>query len=314
MWMWWGAVALGLWLAAHKYSALMRFSLGNTCLHLFIGTSVVALHLFCLQLTLHAGFHWQAWRDAYSSINYLTLSRFGAELMIYGFIYGTSGALYLETERKHQAIEKLELEKQLSEAHLHTLQMQMEPHFLFNTLNALSSLVVQGRNEEASQTLIYLNNILRATLQRRAPEKVPFTEELRILESYLSIQRVRFMNRLEIKIDASEDALSGMIPCFLLQPLVENAIQHGIAPMTRGGRVETTVRKVGNHLWMRVKDNGRGFTAGTGSNTKGNGIGLRNVRERLAHFYPGCHSIEIGSPSEGGFEITIQIPFERYTS
>jgi len=99
--------------------------------------------------------------------------------------------------------------------------MQMEPHFLFNTLNALASLVTLGRNREASKTLEHLDAILRATLRRRAPEKVPFAEELRILESYLAIQQVRFAHRLQVKIDVTPEALEGLVPCFLLQPIVE---------------------------------------------------------------------------------------------
>ncbi len=115
------------------------------------------------------------------------MSSFGEDLIIYGFLFGFSGFLHLQAHRQKDALLKLELEKQLSEAQLKALQMQMEPHFLFNTLNAITSLMEQGNNSEAMTTLSHLNTILRRTLERRAPEKVPCAEELRVIESYLAI-------------------------------------------------------------------------------------------------------------------------------
>jgi sensor histidine kinase YesM len=186
--------------------------------------------------------------------------------------------------------------------------MQMEPHFLFNTLNALASLVAQGRNREASTTLEHIDTILRTTLQRRAPEKVPFAEELRVIESYLAIQQVRFAHRLQVKIEVSPEALEGLVPCFLLQPIVENAIQHGIAPLETGGLIETSVKRIGDTLWMQVRDNGCGLES---SLNKGHGIGMQNTRERLAYFYPNTHEFSAVAPPAGGYEVTIQIPYER---
>src|SRR6184192_3859439 len=117
---------------------------------------------------------------------------FGVEIILYGFIYGICAFVNSRMQTQHALVLKLEVERQLTQAQLKALQMQMEPHFLFNTLNALASLVAQGRNKEASKTLEHLDMILRTTLRRRAPEKVPFAEELRVIESYLAIQQVRF--------------------------------------------------------------------------------------------------------------------------
>jgi sensor histidine kinase YesM len=185
--------------------------------------------------------------------------------------------------------------------------MQMEPHFLFNTLNTITSLVAQQRNAEATRTLGHLNTILRTTLERKSPEKVPLVEELRLIKSYLAIQQARFGHRLAVRIEASEEALEGLIPCFLLQPIVENAIKHGISPMEAGGWIETEVKKVGGLLWMQVTDNGSG--AGTTS-TQGHGIGIQNIRERLSYFYPDAHQFAIEAPEAGGYQVTIQIPYE----
>jgi sensor histidine kinase YesM len=234
--------------------------------------------------------------------------RFGVELIIYGFIGGFCAFLYSRMQTQQALVQKLEVERQLTQAQLKALQMQMEPHFLFNTLNAITSLVAQKRNDEAMKTLGHLNKILRTTLERKAAEKVPFAEELEVIESYLAIQQIRFAGRLGVKINATAEALDGLVPCFLLQPIVENAIQHGIAPRAAGGSIETCVKRLGDKLWMQVRDDGCGPN---GSATKGHGIGMQNVRERLAYFYPGRYEFDAIAPIDGGYQVTIQIPYER---
>jgi sensor histidine kinase YesM len=307
MWSWWAGIAVGLWLLARWRPELLGFSVGTAAIQISVGGILSLLHIHLLQFTLRAGTYWPAWQEAYSSLNYVTLSRFGSDLIVYGFVFGISGLLHQQSQRQHDVLQKLELKHQLSEAQLKALQMQMEPHFLFNTLNALASLVAQGKNPEASKTLTHLNKILRATLERRGPEKVPFAEELHLVESYLAIQKVRFSDRLDVRIEATSEALQAMVPCFLLQPIVENAVQHGIAAKAEGGLVETKVQRLGDKLWMRVRDNGRGPG---NPRTPGYGIGMRNTQERLAYFYPDAYEFAVAAPDEGGFEVTIQIPFE----
>ena len=309
MWLWWGCVAAAIWWWAQSKPQVLRFSGRMIFLHLALGCLLIGCHLVLMQGTLHLiGVFWHEWRETYAALNYLSLRRFGTEFMIYGLVFGISGLLNMQSEKQRDVMQKLELEKQLSQAQLKALQMQMEPHFLFNTLNAITSLVAHGMNQEAMKTLSHLNTILRVTLQRRVPEKVPFAEELRVIESYLSIQKVRFEGRLEVKIDATDEALDSLVPCFLLQPLVENAIQHGIAPLESGGCVETSVRRVGDRLRMEVRDNGCGPNV---SDTKGHGIGMQNIRERLAYFYPDAYEFEAVAPRGGGFEVRIEIPYER---
>lgn len=310
-WLWWGLVAFGMWAVAQKSPQFLRFSPRSILLQLLIGSVVCSAHLLVVQATWRGGLHWNQWIFTHPISDYLTLSSFGEDLIIYGFLFGFSGFLHLQEYRQRDTLLKLQLEKQLSEAQLKALQMQMEPHFLFNTLNAITSLMTQGKNSEAMTTLAHLNTILRRTLERRAPEKVPFSEELRVIESYLAIQKVRFARRLEVKIDVEADALNGLVPCFLLQPIVENAIQHGIAPMEEGGTVETEVRRVGEKLWMQVRDNGCGISD---SANKGHGIGIQNTRERLAYFYPDSYAFLTEAPAAGGYEVTIEIPYERATA
>jgi two-component sensor histidine kinase len=311
-WFWWVGVAITVWQLAKRWPELLHFSGRGMLLHLGIGCCVAALHLTLLQLTVWWDSRsWPIWGHAYGPIRMDSMARLGLDLILYGFIYGFSALLYAQHKTQQTLIQKLAVERQLSQAQLKALQMQMEPHFLFNTLNAITSLMVQGRNKEAIKTMTHLNTILRTTLQRKSPEKVPFVEELRIVESYLAIQQVRFAGRLDVKIDVTPEALDGLVPCFLLQPLVENAIQHGIAPLEAGGSIETNVKRVGDMLWMEVKDNGRGPID---SGTKGHGIGMQNIRERLAYFYPDAYAFNAVAPPGGGYKVTVQIPYERVTS
>ena len=308
-WIWWVVVTLVLWNLANRWAAAFKPSALTVMAHLGAACVLATAHLALLERTIwFASWYWPAWGRRYAAFCVVSLERFGVELVIYGFISGICAFLHSRMQTQQALVQKLEVERQLTQAQLKALQMQMEPHFLFNTLNAITSLMVQGRNQEAVSTMTHLSDILRATLQRNAPEKVRFAEELRVVESYLTIQQVRFAGRLEIRIDATEEAMDGLVPCFLLQPLVENAIEHGIAPKRQGGSIETSVKRIGDKLWMQVKDDG----CGTGtSSTKGHGIGLQNIRERLAYFYPDSFELHAGTPASGGYEVTIQIPYER---
>jgi hypothetical protein len=308
-WIWWVAVILALWTLADRWSAVFKPSIRIVLAHLGASSALAVTHLFLVEHTiLLASQHWPEWGRLYATYGVVDIEHFGMNIVIYGFISGVCAFLHSRMQTQQALVQKLEVERQLTEAQLKALQMQMEPHFLFNTLNSLASLVAQGRNREASKTLVHLDTILRMTLQRRAPEKVPFAEELRVIESYLAIQQVRFADRLEVKIDATPEALEGLVPCFLLQPIVENAIRHGVAPMEAGGLIETHVKRVGDRLWMQVRDNGSGPS---NSGTKGFGIGMQNTRERLAYFYPDSHKFDAVVPPTGGYEVTIQIPYER---
>jgi len=308
-WLWWAVAAISLWMCASRLPQIFRPSRKALLIHAATACALGLTHLAILQMTLEWAYvQWPPWGNVYRTFGVVSPERFGGEILLYGFIYGVSCLLYSRLENQQTLIQKLEVERQLTQAQLKALQMQMEPHFLFNTLNALSSLVRLGRNKEASRTLEHLDTILRTTLDRRAPEKVPFAEELRVVESYLAIQQVRFAHRLQVKIEATPEALEGLVPCFILQPIVENAVKHGIAPLEAGGLIETHVKRVGNTLWLQVRDSGQGVAAPA---TKGYGIGIQNTRERLEYFYPNRHEFRAIAPASGGYEVTIQIPYER---
>jgi LytS/YehU family sensor histidine kinase len=243
----------------------------------------------------------------------LNWNRFGIEILLYGFVFGIVGVLQYRMRAQQDALHALELQQQLSAAHLRALQMQLEPHFLFNTLNAITTLVELGRQKQAAEMLRHLNAILKSTLQRNTPEKVPLSQELETAESYLAIEQIRFADRLRLDIRVDPAALDGLVPCFLLQPILENAIRHGIAHCENDGVLEASAVRDGSSLRLRVRDTGPGSGASPAfveAQPNGSGIGLRNTRERLAHFYRNNFLMNAGPLATGGFEVAITIPYE----
>ena len=156
--------------------------------------------------------------------------------------------------------------------------------------------------------LTHLNMILKSTLSRRTPEKIPLSQELETVENYLAIEQIRFADRLRIEITVEPSALNSLVPCFLLQPIVENAIRHGIAQSENEGCVEASARRVGPVLQLCVRNTGDRYGR---RNHDGHGIGLSNTRERLTHFYQDTYDMKAHALEAGGFEVAISIPYER---
>ena len=312
LWLWWAPIALLLWKAGGRYCSILTFSVRNVAAQIIVGVGIACLHLCVLEETVHLLVRaWpELWAAGYNSLSYLTIERGSLELLVYAILWSVCACLASQISVQRGALNEFALREQLAAAQLHALQSQLEPHFLFNTLNAVRALVDLERNDEASQMLEHLDTLLRSSLQHAAPHKIPLREELRVVDSYLAIQQVRFADRLAVTIEATPEALGGLVPCFLLQPIVENAIHHGIAPMKTGGLIEASIRREGDRLWMQVRDNG----AGPGHASKGHGIGLRNIRDRLTFFYPKRHTFAAEPRETGGYEVTIQIPFEQATA
>jgi len=312
LWLWWGCIASGMWKLSKRLPFASHFSLRVISIQLLAGSVVGVIHLLLLGSLGFTDPKWQAHASALSVWTGLfSINRFGIEVLLYGFLYGMVGTVQFQIRAQQDALKSIELQKQLSTAHLRALQMQMEPHFLFNTLNAITTLVEFGRQKEALATLSHLNAILQSTLQRTTPEKVPLSQELEMMENYLAIEQVRFADRLRIEIKVEPGALDGLVPCFLLQPIVENAIRHGIANCESEGLVEASARRDGSDgslLLLQVRDSGSGLKA---PQQNGHGIGLKNTRERLAHFYRDSYSMKAQPVESGGFEVAISIPYER---
>ena len=200
------------------------------------------------------------------------------------------------------------LSRDLAEAQLGALRMQLQPHFLFNSLNAVTTLVRDREVERADRALMVLSDMLRTTLRQGVEPCVPLREELAFVRRYLEIERLRFGDRLQVRW-ALEDAVgSTPVPTFILQPLVENALRHGIGPKVGGGRVEVRAHHNGEWLQLVVQDDGYGVPPDR-LDAFNTGVGLTNTRSRLEHLYPANHTFEFQTPEGGGLAVTIVIPF-----
>ena len=205
-----------------------------------------------------------------------------------------------------------QLEAKLAQAQLHALRMQLQPHFLFNTLHTISALI-RIDPEAADRTLAHLSQMLRLTLDRIGVEEVSLQDELEFVERYLKIERTRFNDRMSVAVDVQPETLAAMVPCMILQPLVENAIRHVLARHSRAGKVEIRARREGEELRVGVLDDGGGFPAGFRVETS-RGIGLRITQERLLRLYGERQRMEIGSRTQGGAAIAFWIPFRKSLS
>jgi sensor histidine kinase YesM len=313
LWFWWALVVYLLWRSTNLWPSALRVSFRTLVVHPLVAVGVVTFHLAFLQeatqLIVRLGP--EALKGEYQGLDFFGFPRFGTELLMYGLCWLACATVNTQLVAQRDSMRSLELERQLSSTHLRALQMQLEPHFLFNTLNAVTTLVELGRREQALETLENLNTVLKLVLKRNTPSKIPLAQELEVLESYLAIEQVRFADRLRVDINLDPSTLDGLVPCFLLQPIVENAIRHGIAHCEDSGLIETSAQRLGTRMCLQVRDNGPGLN---GRSASGFGLGLSNTKERLAHFYQNDYEFRAFQPESGGFQVSITIPYEKATS
>jgi two-component system, LytTR family, sensor kinase len=199
------------------------------------------------------------------------------------------------------------LETQVVQARLGALKMQLQPHFLFNTLNAVVSLVRARRGREAEDTLAHLSDLLRWVLDDREQQEVPLARELEYVRLYLAVERVRFADRLRVEYRIAPDALDCAVPHLCLQPIVENAVRHGIEASAQARGITIAAERSGDVLALSVEDDGPGFPP----QGRAAGIGLANTRLRLAELYGARASLSTINAPEGGAVVTIRLPFRE---
>ncbi|MGE3956944.1 MAG: sensor histidine kinase [Vicinamibacterales bacterium] len=226
-------------------------------------------------------------------------------LMTYLFLVGIAHALEYRRESERRALDSAHLETRLVEAQLQSLQRQLQPHFLFNTLNAISGLM-RTDVEAADRMMDRLGDLLRMALDSSNVQEVPLKDELEMLQKYVDIEQVRFGARLRVSMQVDPETLAAQVPNFLLQPLVENAVRHGIAPHPRPGRIDIHASREGGRLVLRIADNGDGV-APSYLSLMNKGVGLSNTRARLEHLYGADHAFVFSN--DNGFCVTVAIPF-----
>jgi LytS/YehU family sensor histidine kinase len=192
------------------------------------------------------------------------------------------------------------------------LRYQLNPHFLFNTLNAISTLILERENRTANTMVTRLSRFLRYSLDNDPMQKVDLEHEINTLELYLDIEKVRFEERLNVQVNVEDSARHALIPSLLLQPLVENSIKYAIAGREEGGTISIEARVFAKELLLEVSDDGPGIETEDGNlpTRKNRGVGIRNTRERLQQMYGGDHSCKFSSSVPHGLKVNMRIPFE----
>ena len=226
--------------------------------------------------------------------------------MTYWAVVAFINARDYHRESQERELTAAQLQTQLAEAQLEALQRQLHPHFLFNTLNTIATLMHRDVHA-ADEMLVQLSDLLRLTLDRIGTQQVPLNDEVDFLRKYLEIEQRRFGDRLQFIIDVDPHVLDAPVPNLILQPLVENALRHGIGPKVAGGNVDVTARQEGSNLVMTVRDNGVGLSPDK-LNAFHSGVGLSNTRSRLENLYGDRHRFEFQTPTNGGLLVTIVIP------
>ena len=237
---------------------------------------------------------------------FVVLRRITYQLPIFWGLVGVAHALRFYERTKARERREAELEARLAQARLHALRMQLNPHFLFNTLNSIASLVHE--QPQAEEMIEALSDLLRLTLNASDRQEVTLREELHFLERYLLIEQIRFGDRLRVEKQIDVSALDALVPILILQPLVENAVKHGIQSQIAPGVIRVTAEHAGKNLLLAVKDDGRGVASAAKGALK-EGVGLSNTRSRLRELYGGRATLELRPGNGGGFAAEIQIPW-----
>jgi signal transduction histidine kinase len=248
----------------------------------------------------------------YGDMRYRFFMEGGKQLLGYVATYVLVAVAAYARRNRERERRASRLERELTEARLAALKMQLNPHFLFNTLNMISSHVHDDPGT-AEEMIAHLSDFLRMTLRHAQTQEVPLATEIEFLEAYLAIMKARFESRLSVEIGFEDAARDALVPHLVLQPLVENALTHAVGaqgPPDRPGRLRLSAARHGDRLRLVVEDNGPGLSA-EGGEAAGRGVGLTNTRERLRELYGDDQKVVLGAGEEGGCRVELELPFRR---
>jgi len=295
-WYLWGLLTPGIFWFARRFPLERRRLVKSAIMHLIGGVSIALLKWWLDNLFRH----YVLGLAGSISLAYV----FHGNLLRYWILVGASeGYLYYRRYQQGE-LRTAELSAQLAQAQLQALRMQLHPHFLFNTLNSISTLIHRDP-DAADRMTARLSDLLRLTLENVGIQEVPLAQELEFLERYLEIERTRFSDRLTVRIEVAPDMLHARTPYLILQPLVENAIRHGIATRSSPGTVIIRGARDGDMLVLEVKDDGPGIQP---TAALIDGIGISSTRARLEKLYGNAHRFEISNAAEGGLTVKLAFP------
>jgi two-component system, LytTR family, sensor kinase len=295
---------------ARRYPIFPRPTLGGVIAH-FSAFTIVGLAAEAWFAALQVLFNpWEnsqsstfagAWRSS-------LLFQFLTYLVVYALILGFTSWIDARVRRARETVETARLSAALSKSQLAALRQQIEPHFMFNTLHSITGLVRDRENEAAVSMIVGLSEFLRRVLEDSHRSQVSLGEEIEYLQRYLELQKLRFGERLQVNIDVAPELSAARVPSLLLQPLVENAIKHGISKRAAGGTVRVSGVRANGILCLRVYNDAPDSPIDWG--TPGTGVGLSNLRARLKILYADAALLELKPTETPGVEVTLQLPFE----
>ena len=309
--LWIAVTPLAFWLA-RRFPLERAQAVRNAALHLGLAVGI-AIAVDVAETVLHAGLLHADGRPAHATVvEIITRFWFTNELVVYFVVLavGVARDNFLQKKRQQEEAKQLQartrqLESQLTEARLETLRMQLNPHFLFNTLHAISTLV--GRDPGGVRRMVTrLSELLRNVLDDEAPQETLLADEVAMLRDYLDIQQIRFQDRLSVSIHVPDALHDARVPYLILQPVAENAIKHGISRKRGDGRIQIRATRDGSDLVLTVRDDGPGLEDGAFTP----GVGLRNVHERLHGLYGPDAGIRLrNAPTGSGATATLRLPY-----
>ena len=239
----------------------------------------------------------------------MLMAQFHVQVATFWVILGIGAAFEYYGKYREREVKASQLESRLAQAQLDVLRMQLQPHFLFNTLHTISAFMQEGEIEAADRMISRLSDLLRLALDTGGAQEVSLGQEMDFLRRYLEIQQIRFQEQLRVTLDVPDELLDAAVPSLLLQPLVENAIKHGVTPRAEGGEVTVRAVRDDGALTISVRDDGPGLTTMSGRESAGNGVGLANTRARLEQLYGERHRFSAGNHPDGGALIELSLPF-----
>jgi two-component sensor histidine kinase len=303
-WLFLGALTPIAYVLARRFPLKQENRIRNLGIH-FLGSLLLCFGWATLGILLGMMMsRYPAQKDLGRSYVSWLLTSLPWSVFMYFTVLGCVYAFSYYQEVRERETREARLAAQLSEAKLGALRMQLHPHFLFNSLNAITVLVRDQKTREASDMLELLSRLLRQVLQSDQAELIPLRQELQFIEKYLGIERVRFSDRLSVRWEIDESARDALVPAFILQPLVENAVRHGVAKRVENGLIEVIARREGATLILIIRDNGPGYQRGSPE-----GVGLTNTRARLAALYGADAELRI-EWDEQGTVARIRLPLD----
>jgi len=273
---------------------------------------VAGLVFTAVKIALRSGLGWVFPQLPTMPFNIVVLAQFHIQVATFWVILGIGSAFEYYGKFRERELRASQLESRLAQSQLEVLRMQLQPHFLFNTLHTISAFMQEGEIEDADRMISRLSDLLRLALESGGVQEVPLRQEMDFLRRYLEIQQIRFQDQLRVRLDVPDELLDATVPSLILQPLVENAIKHGVTPRAEGGEVTVEIARDDGQLRVAICDDGPGLSL-SGRAESGNGVGLSNTRARLEQLYGDRQRFVVGNNPGGGARVELTIPL-RFAS